>query len=628
MEFLVLPKVTVDLPTTTISTEGWTLPDGIQLADPSFFQSKEVDIVLGIEAFFEFFETGRRISIGTELPSLTESVFGWVVCGGSSSTKSLQIGCHFSATSKLGKLIERFWSCEEVEFLNSHTPEKKMCEDMFQKGVQRGADGRYTVPPPKNEDVVSKSGESRDIAFRRLLGTERRLERDANLRDQYVTFMDEYLKLGHMRKVEDDAEEPVKRCYLPHHSVVKEASTITKVRVVFDASCKTSTGVALNDALLILLVSDVEKIFRQILTTPTDRPLQSILCRFTPQDEVTVYELNTVTYGTKPAPFLATRTLQQLANDEESHYPLAARAILEDVYMDDVITGTNDVSTAISLRTQLTEIMESGGFKLRKWSCNNPTVLKGIPTENLAIQDSSGVDLDPDQYVKTLGLTWMPATDTLRFQFQIPPLDSAIPHTKRRILSLIATLFDPLGLIGATTVAAKIIMQQLWTLQGPNGDRLDWDEPVPSRVGEIWRNFQEKLPLLNNIRVDRCAVIPNAVLVELHCFSDASEKAYGGCIYLRGQDANGKILVRLLSSRSKVAPLRRCKKGKKTQIQNIKFSVFSSVKYCVNKAENGEWRRRMNHEFSREPRRGRWPQAGCVQSRKKCVRPVFSETGD
>ncbi|XP_062699248.1 uncharacterized protein LOC134284435 [Aedes albopictus] len=246
---------------------------------------------------------------------------------------------------------------------------------MFQRGVQRGSDGRYTVPLPKNADILPNLGESREIAYRRLLGTERRLARDENLRKQYVAFMEEYLMLGHMRKIEGADEESRKRCFLPHHPVVKEASTTTKVRVVFDASCKTSPGVSLNDALLvgpvvqedlrsiilqsrtkqILLVSDVEKMFRQILTTSEDRPSQSILYRFSPDKEVTVFELNTVTYGTKPAPFLATRTLQQLAAVEETNFPLAARAIREDVYMDEVITGTDDVSTATCLRNQLSE---------------------------------------------------------------------------------------------------------------------------------------------------------------------------------------------------------------------------------------------------------------------------------
>ncbi|XP_062557231.1 uncharacterized protein LOC134222103 [Armigeres subalbatus] len=200
MDFLVLPKVTVDLPTTTVNTEGWILPDGIQLADPTFFQFKEVDVVLGIEAFFEYVETGRRISIGTDLPNLTESVFGWLVCRGLSSIKHVEIGCHFSATSQLEKLLE-------VEFPNSHSPEEQQCESLFQSKVRRGPDGRYTVPLLKNEDVLSKLGDSRAIAFRWRLGTERRLAKDANLRNQYVSFMDEYARLGHMRKVEDPTKD-------------------------------------------------------------------------------------------------------------------------------------------------------------------------------------------------------------------------------------------------------------------------------------------------------------------------------------------------------------------------------------------------------------------------------------
>lgn len=82
MDFLILPKVTVNLPTSTVNTEKWLIPHGIKLADPTFFQSREVDLVLGIEAFFEFFKTGRRITLGKGLPALNDSVFGWVACGG------------------------------------------------------------------------------------------------------------------------------------------------------------------------------------------------------------------------------------------------------------------------------------------------------------------------------------------------------------------------------------------------------------------------------------------------------------------------------------------------------------------------------------------------------------------
>ncbi|XP_065094000.1 uncharacterized protein LOC135714548 [Ochlerotatus camptorhynchus] len=344
-----------------------------------------------------------------------------------------------------------------------------------------------------NEDAVSRLGESRDIAYRRLQGTERRLAKDSSLREQYNAFMEDYIKLGHMREVVETDTELDKRCFLPHHPVIKEASTTTKC----------------------------------------------ILWRFSPAECVHLYELNTVTYGTKSAPFLATRTLKQLALDEEAQYPLAARAVLDDTYMDDVITGADGEETATTLRVQLNTMMSSGGFKLRKWASNCPAVLEGIPEEDLAIRSSEGIILDPDPSIKTLGLTWMLVSDTLKYQFSVPSLNPDTPLTKRYVLSVIATLFDPLGLLGAAITSAKIFMQQLWALRDGQGQRLDWDQSLPSTVGEPWRKFHEQLPLFNEIRIDRCVITSNAVSTEIHCFSDASEKAYGACLYMRNLMSRG-----------------------------------------------------------------------------------------
>ncbi|XP_062563938.1 uncharacterized protein LOC134226880 [Armigeres subalbatus] len=81
MEFLLLPKVTANLPTTNVDTTGWELPDGVRLADPSFFTSQAIDLVLGIQHFFTFYKNGDEVLLGKGLPTLTESVFGWVVSG-------------------------------------------------------------------------------------------------------------------------------------------------------------------------------------------------------------------------------------------------------------------------------------------------------------------------------------------------------------------------------------------------------------------------------------------------------------------------------------------------------------------------------------------------------------------
>ncbi|XP_058816585.1 uncharacterized protein LOC131679852 [Topomyia yanbarensis] len=406
-------------------------------------------------------------------------------CGGSSvHDKTLNISCNVSTTEGLEELA-RFWTCEDMGSTKNNSPEEARCEE---RSIQRGESGRYTVSLPKDEDKLKQLGDSKGIAFRRLQGTDRRLERDAALREQYKAFMTEYVRLGHMRRVNATIRNTDKWCYLSHHPVVKEASTATKVRVVFDASCKTASGVSLNDALLvgpviqedlrsiilrcrtrqIMLVADVEKIFRQINVNSDERHLQSILWRSSPRDEAVTYELNTVTYGTKPAPFLATRTLKQLAMDEEQRYPLAAKAITEDTYMDDVLTGSDDA--AETMRMQLDKLMVIGGFQLRKWASNCVEVLRGIPEENLAIRGSE-IELDPNPSIKTLGLVWQPKTDVFKFQFSIPSIDDNLLITRRQLLSIIATLFDPLGLVDATIAMAKLFMQQSWTLRDEHDQR-------------------------------------------------------------------------------------------------------------------------------------------------------------
>ncbi|XP_062534710.1 uncharacterized protein LOC134203894 [Armigeres subalbatus] len=525
MEFLILPTVTSNLPTTSVRRADWKIPEGVELADPSFFESAAVDLVIGIQHFFDLIKS-RKISLGNGLPTLNESVFGWIVSGVVNDIGAVvQKSCYTAMATGFEKLINRFWSCEELETSNKYSPEEERCEEHFKRTVRRSENGRYTVSYPRNHDKLVELGESRDIALRRLLWLERRLDRDPELHKQYKQFMVEYEQLGHMRKVVDTGKKrSLQRCFLPHHPVVKQDSTTTKVRVVFDASSKTRSGTSLNDALLvgpviqddlrsiilrcrmvrIMLVADVEKMFRQILICQDDIPLQTILWRTDEQSEIQWYELTTVTYGTKPAPYLATRTLQQLAEDEQLQFPMAARAVKKDVYMDDVLTGTNTEDEAVELRTQLDSMLSKGGFSLRKWASNCPKVLEGISKENLAIANTEEVSLDPDPSVKTLA-------------------------------------------VHAITLDAR----------DEEGNRLGWDQPLPPKLLAEWQAFHHQLPRLNELIIQRCVVLPESAKVHLHIFSDASERAYGTCAYIRSENHKEEVWAALLTSKSKVAPLRR-----------------------------------------------------------------------
>ncbi|XP_055585003.1 uncharacterized protein LOC129737864 [Uranotaenia lowii] len=406
MDFYVLPKISSPTSAATIDTRMWNIPVGIELADPDFLKCEHVDLVLGAESFFEFFVTGNRIHLGNELPMLVDSVFGWVVAGRYASKIPLTSAvCNTATMGRLDELVERFWRCEEIESKQNYSPEESKCEAHFVNTTTRSPSGRYIVSLPQTESVIERLSGSKAVAERRFYQIERRLTRDANLNQQYSDFLQEYESLGHMRRLTTDEMNEPNRFFLPHHPVVKEASTTTKLRVVFDASAKTPSEFSLNDGLLVgpiiqedlrsiilrsrtrqvMIVADIEKMFRQIEVCPDDRRLQCILWRLNPNVPLAGFELSTVTYGTKPAPFVATRVLHQLTIDEGDRFPLAAVALREDVYMDDTITGSDDLESARRLQIEMVEMTMCAGFKLRKFASNFPSVLDGLPEEDLAI---------------------------------------------------------------------------------------------------------------------------------------------------------------------------------------------------------------------------------------------------
>ncbi|XP_058816032.1 uncharacterized protein LOC131679338 [Topomyia yanbarensis] len=576
LEFLVLPKITIDLPSTSVDTSAWEIPPSIQLADPSFCSTNPIDLILGAEIFFDLFKVSGRIPLGDNLPVLVNSVLGWVVSGRSSHGQPIApIVANVATVNDVHRLMERFWSIEEDNASPCYSVEEAACEEHFRRTVTRNTEGRYIVRLPLKQDVLSSLVDNRRTALRRFHQLEGRLVRNPNLHQQYRVFVEEYHALGHMQRV-TDYENPPTPCYhLPHHGVVREDSTTTKLRVVFDASCKTPNGPSLNDALLVgptvqedlrsiimrarthpvMLIADIKQMYRQVLVDEQDTPLQRIVWRVSPDTSMETFELKTVTYGTASAPYLATRVLQKLADDERDEYPEAAKVLRKDFYVDDLFSGGRNIAETTALRKQLDALLLKGGFELRKWASNEEAVLEDVPAENRAVQGS--VDLDRDPCIKTLGLHWEPSTDQLRYKIQLPTSTTDAPLTKRIALSYIARLFDPLGLVGPVVTTAKIFMQTLWTLKDDDGKIWSWDNELPSAIKERWHEYQSQLHRLNDLRIDRCILLSNPVSVQLHFFSDASEHAYGSCVYVRSTDASGAVKICLLTAKSKVAPLKK-----------------------------------------------------------------------
>lgn len=191
----------------------------------------------------------------------------------------------------------------------------------------------------------------------------------------------------------------------------------------------------------VAFIADLSKMYRQIQMAPSDTRFQRIFWRANSSDITRVLELTTVTYGTASAPFLATRCLVQLCDDEGESFPLAAKIVRKACYVDDILSGANSPEEAIECLTQLQGLLSRGGFPIHKWSSNEPAVMERIPEGD----QEKLLDLDgfTGGVVKALGLYWSPADDEFRFTVTQAEADA----TKRRVLSEIGKFYDMLGLL-------------------------------------------------------------------------------------------------------------------------------------------------------------------------------------
>ena len=562
LDFFVLNEISKSMPSIAIHRSSFEIPKNIILADPEFHKPSEIDALIGVKLFFKLLCVGQ-ISLKNHPDAVLQKThLGWIVAGEiNSSLLRNNFQCHvLRSSAPICENLTKFWEMEEVPSKKLLSPEEQACEDHFRNNTQRNSEGRYVVRLPFNENK-DKLGDSRSMALRRFYGLEKRFEKNPQLKENYRAFIQEYEKLDHLSLMKD--QNPRSGFYLPHHAVIKEDSITTKIRVVFDGSAKTSSGVSLNDSLMVgptiqndlftiltrfrshkfALTADIEKMYRQVLMHPDDTPYQKILFRENPNESIKEFSLDTVTYGTSCASFLAIRSLHQLADDEGSKYPVAAAVLKRDFYVDDLLTGANTRREAIILRDELVALLKTGCFPLRKWASNDPSLIpesSGSPVE-------THMSLDPNSTVKTLGIQWNSRHDSIFYKVDISNFSKVV--TKRSILSQVAKLFDPLGLLGPVIVRAKIIIQLLWKAG------LHWDSSIPAAIHTMWLNFKEQLPLLGEIDFKRLIIAPGAIEVQMHGFSDASEKAYGACIYLRSTDALGKHHISLVCSKSRVAPV-------------------------------------------------------------------------
>lgn len=561
----ITPTISSNIISQNLDISQLKIPENIPLSDPDFFKPGDIDMLLGASIFWDLLLDGR-IKLNKNGPILQNTKFGWIVSGQLSSHSYSSV-CNFSKTIiQEDEQLKKFWEINDIPQHTILSKDDHECEKLFIENTTRTSSGQFVVKLPLKESPYLL-GDSKTQAIQRFNFLEKKFTSNPMFFQLYKEFIQEYIELDHMTLVTDiNPKQP--HYYFPHHGILKDSLT-TKLRVVFDGSCASTSGWSLNDLQYIgpkvqnnifdilirfryfqyVVSADITKMYRQILMNHEHRPLHLILWRESPDDSLSTYQLNTVTYGTTAAPYLAIKCLKQIGIDNNKQFPEASNSILKDFYVDDLLTGSNDL-TELQIRCQVIDsLLKSSHFILRKWHSNCLKALVNINNSNFDSSVSNKtLALGETDISKILGIHWLGKQDLLKYKINFCPISNDV--TKRKLLSVIAQIYDPLGLLGPVVIISKIIIQNLWTI------KLEWDQPIPQNILIKWNQFYNQLHLLNDIDIPRHVIGNNSSLCDIHCFCDSSSVAYASCIYLRSINSSNTFSVQLLCSKTKVAPLK------------------------------------------------------------------------
>ena len=566
------------------------------------------------------------------------SPLGWVIFGAANGQQqAVNKVLHIQLSSPVD--MTDFWtteamgvsakSCEcnseKLSPIEQH--EKKIIENSCKRVGNQWMVG---YPWKKDRNLLP---DNRSQALKKLETTERRLMKDPASASEYDKQIKEMTELNFARKLSGEEtknhEGPVH--YIAHHEVLRPEKKSTPVRIVFNSSASYQ-GHKLNDYWLkgpdllnnlfgvvlrfreneVAISGDISKMYHRVLIPKEDQDVHWFLWRSLETDrEPDVYVKTVLTFGDKPAPAMAQIALRKTADEAAETHPEASKTLLENSYVDDICDSVSTVEKAQQLTTDIDEVLASGGFKVKGWISNRDLG----DDDSIGIEDStSGLKLLTNEIAeKVLGLLWDHLKDVFTFKVNVEllnpepifKLNSSGPRmTKRKILSQIARIFDPLGFAAAFTVKAKIGMQRLWQ------KGVDWDEQLPADEEGKWIELFAEMRELNDVTIERCLTPPNAVGNPMLCiFSDASVEAFGACAYNRWSLGDGTFGVTFIAAKSRVAPLKQLTIPRlelqaavlatrlgKTIVEESRF-VFEKVVYFVDSTIVLAWIRSQARSF-------------------------------
>ena len=507
-------------------------------------------------------------------PYATRAIFGWVINGplGRNGTSESTTNFVQAVNVSLEKQFESFCNREFMDTEYSSRPsfsrEDNRALEIMSNSVRLN-DGHYEIALPWKK-VPPELPNNRTMAERRLNFLKKRLEGDPSLMKNYSSFIEDLLKNGYARKVPDEQLTTDRHVwYLPHHPVFHPQKP-DKTRVVFDCSAKFQ-GTSLNNELLqgpdltnsligvltrfrqgsVAFMADIEAMFHQVRVPLKECDVLRFL--WWPNGDTTAnpeeFQMMVHLFGGISSPSCANYALKRTAEDNKEGFHTETTNTLErNFYVDDCLKSVETEEKAIHLAKDLRQLLQKGGFRLTKWMSNSRKVLESLPESERATTVKN-LDFGNLHIERALGVRWEVISD--RFCYLLTIKDR--PATRRGILSIVSSIYDPLGFVSPFILLVKILLQDLCRRN------LGWDEQIPEDALQRWKNWLSTLPRLEETVIDRCFVpaeFGEIASRELHHFSDASQVAYGAVSYLRTVSKEGDIHCSFLIGKSRLAPLK------------------------------------------------------------------------
>lgn len=514
-------------------------------------------------------------------PFATRTMLGWTVNGPLGGDSGDTVGCgqpHVTVNRISVVNLEDLWQQQfKNDFPESSLDEQPAMsrEDLkFMDSVNNSikhVDGHYQIGLPLRHSPTCMPN-NRKIVEQRLQHLKRKLQKDLKFFNDYNTFIKELLDRGYAEKVPEEELEcrDGKVWYIPHHGVYHP--TKRKIRVVFDCGASFQ-GTSLNAQLMqgpdltstligvvtrfrkepVVMMADIKAMFHQVRVAPDDTNLLRFLWW---QDgdllkQPAEYRMRVHLFGATSSPSCANYALRKCAEDYRHLYSQeAVNKLHHCFYVDDCLVSVATEEEAVLLHQELVSLCSEGGFSLTKWMSNRSAVLDVIPESHSAkCKEQLDMELDLVMVERVLGVEWSIQSDTFKFRVKVKDR----PLTRRGILSTIASIYDPLGMLSPVVLTAKIILRDLCRRE------VGWDDVVPESISRKWTKLMQQLYLLDQFEVSRCLKPPHfgeICSAQLHHFCDASENGYGTVTYLVLKNKNLKLYCAFVMGKSRVAPLK------------------------------------------------------------------------